>query len=347
MKLYNETDVRHEVSILQVALVTSAIVGTIAALLFMLWGNLKSLDSKAASITVASGDIVYASDDPFGSLSSGDTVLLYGKFYVDQNYGELADSLVIIADGTNSEIKIFSGNQLYLGAGSSIQLLNSAKVKIVGQCDSVTSIYIDSTRVATCDGTGGTSFADLNNDGGIDELPVEWLSFTATNLGDAQVELRWATAMELNNDYFQVEYSADGVNWMEGPRVHSKAVGGNSNQILDYSVMHYPSVNHDQLYYRVMQVDYTGVFDYSDVRTLRFESENPMRISTLGNSQVRIQWNGDRMAEADLVIYDMTGSTILKQQFVDNDLIQLPAAGVYILEVASGAEVKRVKQVVL
>ncbi|MEZ4950366.1 MAG: BspA family leucine-rich repeat surface protein [Saprospiraceae bacterium] len=41
-------------------------------------------------------------------------------------------------------------------------------------------------------------------------LSVEWLSFTARNAGQ-EVILKWQTASETNNAYFEVEYSTDGV----------------------------------------------------------------------------------------------------------------------------------------
>jgi len=40
-------------------------------------------------------------------------------------------------------------------------------------------------------------------------LPVELLYFEAKDRG-ATVELQWATAVELNNDFFTVEHSTDG-----------------------------------------------------------------------------------------------------------------------------------------
>jgi hypothetical protein len=43
-------------------------------------------------------------------------------------------------------------------------------------------------------------------------LPVSWLDFTA-EAGTNKVNLQWTTASELNNDYFLVQRSADGVNF--------------------------------------------------------------------------------------------------------------------------------------
>lgn len=62
-------------------------------------------------------------------------------------------------------------------------------------------------------------------------LPVELLSFDAT-LVNNEVLLKWSTASEINNDYFQVERSIDGKNF-EVIEVIQGA--GNSMEILIYS----------------------------------------------------------------------------------------------------------------
>jgi hypothetical protein len=43
-------------------------------------------------------------------------------------------------------------------------------------------------------------------------LPVELISFTAQVLNET-VKLNWVTASELNNDFFTVQRSADGVEY--------------------------------------------------------------------------------------------------------------------------------------
>ena len=45
-------------------------------------------------------------------------------------------------------------------------------------------------------------------------LPIELISFTGT-LADGQVELAWATAAEINNDYFTIERSTNGMTFTE------------------------------------------------------------------------------------------------------------------------------------
>ncbi|RSK25244.1 LamG-like jellyroll fold domain-containing protein [Hymenobacter metallilatus] len=97
-------------------------------------------------------------------------------------------------------------------------------------------------------------------------LPVKLTDFTAERQG-ADALLRWATAQELNNAYFEVESSADGRTFRSLGRVAGQ---GSSTQAHAYSFRdaglsryHTPLV-----YYRLRQVDANGTASFSQVRTL-------------------------------------------------------------------------------
>jgi hypothetical protein len=88
-------------------------------------------------------------------------------------------------------------------------------------------------------------------------LPVTLLSFHGYNNGEVNV-LHWETAAEINNDYFSVERSSDGVQW--------NAIGivkgaGNSDLIQRYGFIDRPEnpiPKTEMVYYRLKQVDYDG-----------------------------------------------------------------------------------------
>lgn len=91
-------------------------------------------------------------------------------------------------------------------------------------------------------------------------LPIELLSFTVENIDDENV-INWVTASERNNDYFTVEHSTDGYNWI----VLSKIDGGgtdNSGNMYEYIDNNYSrTVN----YYRLKQTDFDGASDYFNI----------------------------------------------------------------------------------
>jgi hypothetical protein len=105
-------------------------------------------------------------------------------------------------------------------------------------------------------------------------LPITLLNFTAEKNGES-VLLKWTTASETNNDYFEIEKSADGINF----RVVAKIKGaGSSSQLVDYS---YEDSNPftGTSYYRLKQVDFDGRFTYSSIRVVHFNGTTVFSIS--------------------------------------------------------------------
>lgn len=84
-------------------------------------------------------------------------------------------------------------------------------------------------------------------------LPVDLLYFTAEAI-DNEIQLIWATATEVNNDFFEVLRSSDGVNFESIGIVDGN---GNSNETISYRMTDsnpYLGIS----YYRLRQVDFDG-----------------------------------------------------------------------------------------
>jgi hypothetical protein len=84
-------------------------------------------------------------------------------------------------------------------------------------------------------------------------LPIELVSFDCEWSGN-NVNLNWVSASEINNDYFLIEYSTDGFNWVMVNKVEG---AGNSSSLLEYTTTHY-NVSSGNHYYRLTQVDFDG-----------------------------------------------------------------------------------------
>lgn len=65
-------------------------------------------------------------------------------------------------------------------------------------------------------------------------LPVEFGSLSAS-VKNEQLQVKWQTLSEINNDYFEVQASADGTTFSTIGKMDSKAVNGNSDVTLDYN----------------------------------------------------------------------------------------------------------------
>lgn len=84
-------------------------------------------------------------------------------------------------------------------------------------------------------------------------LPVELLYFTATT-NDCDIILNWATASELNNDYFTIYRSVDFYHW---EKVTKTPGHGTVDYRNDYSYIDHFAYS-GTLYYRLEQTDYNG-----------------------------------------------------------------------------------------
>ncbi|MEM9022946.1 MAG: LamG-like jellyroll fold domain-containing protein, partial [Bacteroidota bacterium] len=134
--------------------------------------------------------------------------------------------------------------------------------------NNATTTWTDAT--ATLDGNAntlseaavGTEFILGITPGG-GALPIVLIDFQAWLDGD-RVQLQWATASEVNNDFFVVEKSVNGQQW-EPVLVQPGA--GNTSQRTDYSGTD-PHPFAGTSYYRLKQVDVDGQYSYSEVRTI-------------------------------------------------------------------------------
>lgn len=104
-------------------------------------------------------------------------------------------------------------------------------------------------------------------------LPIKLLKFSAEQIKSGNL-LKWTTATEVNNDYFVVESSIDMVNFKEIGRVDG---AGNSNNVLNYQFVDYTTFE-KVIYYRLKQVDFDGVYTFSEIVAVKKTNEGEVNI---------------------------------------------------------------------
>lgn len=135
----------------------------------------------------------------------------------------------------------------------------------VGYCGGAVSgdimtVCFDLNTSSTCDPITICPMLFCNTSICSTALPIELLSFNTTCL-DGKTELNWITSSEINNDYFVIENSTDGINFGE---VITKKGAGNSQINISYSVTDDNKYS-GTAYYRLKQVDFDGAFSYSSI----------------------------------------------------------------------------------
>jgi hypothetical protein len=104
-------------------------------------------------------------------------------------------------------------------------------------------------------------------------LPVDLLSFSGKNFGKEN-HLEWSTASEINNDFFAVERSMDGIHFEFIAKVNG---AGSSNSIHTYNYTdNFLPRPYPHYYYRLKQTDYNGRSEYSSIIFVHVTSENKL-----------------------------------------------------------------------
>lgn len=110
-------------------------------------------------------------------------------------------------------------------------------------------------------------------------LPVELTLFAAKLTNTTAVQLQWQTANEINNQFFDIERSTNGVLFDKVGTVLSLAVNGNSVQANNYQFADDVSTLSGMIYYRLKQVDVNGKFQYSTTISLNLPKSIPAHVS--------------------------------------------------------------------
>jgi hypothetical protein len=179
---------------------------------------------------------------------------------------------------------------------------------------------------------GGGLFEGQLPDGYI-PLPIELISFKTELLGGV-VEVRWATAVELNNDYFTIERSFNGREWTSIGEVEG---AGDSHIRSDYRFVDYnpvPGIS----YYRLRQTDFDGKFEVFNASAVHYEPGNLFKVFPNPVSDKLNLTTSSNLDHAVISLRNMNGqeesiSINKNSRQATLDMSMLPS-GIYVLEVA-------------
>ena len=124
-------------------------------------------------------------------------------------------------------------------------------------------------------------------------LPIELISFTGERIKCNENSIKWSTASEINNDYFEINRSSDAINFNKIGEVNG---AGNSTQILSYFFIDLnppASLN----YYRLKQIDYNGNNEISSIISIDNSCTVDLKVlktTNLLGQEVNEQYEGPR-----------------------------------------------------
>jgi hypothetical protein len=168
--------------------------------------------------------------------------------------------------------------------------------------------YIELTNISSFSGGSGAITLESPI-----SLPIELLDFSGYH-ADKTNHLYWTTASEYNNQYFDLQRSADGANSFE--TIARVASQGNSN-----NNQYYQYIDNNPLsatnYYRLRQVGNDGssgnsrVIAISAATNTQADKLSPNPAST----QIEYQHFSDKAATFSVRIYNSLGQQVDMQQF--------------------------------
>jgi Tfp pilus assembly protein FimT len=170
-------------------------------------------------------------------------------------------------------------------------------------------------------------------------LPVTLLNFTGQKDNGSSL-LNWSTAQEQNSDRFEIERSADNINFSSIGQV---TAAHNSTRVTNYSFTD-AAVLSGNNYYRLRMVDLDGKYTYSKVVLLNFAGSLHV-ISAYPNpakGSLQLKFSNMSAGRYEMSLVNATGQIVLTRRIQVGDAINhietvgIPAgtaSGTYVIRV--------------
>lgn len=174
-------------------------------------------------------------------------------------------------------------------------------------------------------------------------LPVEMVSFQNECKGESE-QFTWVTATEDRSDFFQLEYTYDGMIFYPAGIVDAS---GTTSEMHSYA-LNIPDQDPQQRYYRIKVVDENGDFEYSDIIASKscyladdlisnvIEQENSLVIRTYQDVQIKMYNSVGQLVRQ--------GSTNENQFHTDKSSL---APGVYLIHAQAEDGTQQVQRIML
>lgn len=242
-------------------------------------------------------------NDAFGFFLKGGEIPNYTNFALLNGTGTRVN-VTSINPVTNSAYLVdnANGNQLIYTAFTKVL---SAKIKVIpGNTYQIKMAIADASDHAYDSGI----LIKANSIKTV--LPIELLSFTAKK-NNNELTLQWSTASEKNNDHFDLERSADGINFSKIATIKG---AGNSNHLINYKFTDTNPLAGNS-YYRLRQYDYNAKLSLS--KLLSFNNLSKINLkqivpNPITGNEFQVQLNCPQAGEYLAEIIDITGKVIQK-----------------------------------
>lgn len=169
-----------------------------------------------------------------------------------------------------------------------------------------------------------------------DPLPVELADFYVRELTDGKVQLYWKTVSEVDNERFEVQRSADGLDF----RMIGEVKGNSTTAQAHHYTFADGEAPRSTAYYRLKQIDFDGGFEYSKIIALYRNGDNGFSIGPNPISDYIQLKMPEHIGNAKLKLTSVTGLEVLSRPIGMETRVEIPslARGIYLLTIEKGTE---------
>ncbi len=283
--------------------------------------NLIGGDAISGILTINAGSSLSTTTKDI-IIKTGGYLYVYGTLEV-QNLQFDKNSVIYVGEGGviivhNTFANKNNSDNVKINGSVSADVFNNGQGGIVEGSGSITANAFEGS---------GTTFGVANKDiapGSTvseDLLPIELLGFTVKAIDNSKVELNWSTCTEINNDFFTIERSNDGVIFEEIDYIEG---AGNSNRIINYSQIDY-NPNNGINYYRLKQTDFNGDFEYFNIEVVNLSIEKETSVSLYPNpvnTNNLMSYSIDGLLNnlnVEIIINDMLGRVVFSENLSSDE----------------------------
>jgi len=175
------------------------------------------------------------------------------------------------------------------------------------------------------------------------KLPITLQIFTGEAVNQGNL-VKWVTGTEINNNYFSLEASTNGVNFKTIATIDGQ---GNTNSPTAYDYLDRAAAK-GTTYYRLVQTDNDGTQSKSYVIDVT-RGEAAFNITDLypipTSDIITLQYVAPEQSNIEIEVFDLIGQTLIQYQLtadggvaqIDINVVDLPA-GVYFMSIISDAD---------
>lgn len=174
----------------------------------------------------------------------------------------------------------------------------------------------DSLRLYGIEGSGNPvagCFPDADMSVDFSTLPVVWSSFNGF-AEDNEVQLEWATAQEVNTDYYSVLRSTDGLNFEELGTIDA---AGNASTQSNYTFVDERPIE-GSAFYKITQYDLDGQFTSTEVIQIQTELSLDLAWTHIGPNPVvdatQLGFTVTKDQAMTLQVFNLSGQIVHQEQ---------------------------------